>query len=347
MSRFIEFTDAERKFLKATASNDEVTRSKAVTQFLSVVGLPIREATLDGDTTAGIFNTVSLEPGVTPEFPLDPITPGTENEFRAYTNPGIGYIPERTISGNKIILSTIGITNSIDWPLKYAREARWDVISRAMEVFAAGFVKKRNDDSWHTILAAAVDRGMTIYDLAANAGQFTKRLFSLLKCAMARNSGGNSASMKRGKATDVWVSCEAIQEILNWDLSQIPDPVRAQFYNMSASENTTMDICGVKIHEMYELGIGQEYQDYYVNTLGGQLVPAAGSGGPTGHTDADVELGICLDLMNRDSFVFAQTQPLELFEDGNLHRAQKGGWYGWEEYGIGVLDSRRVLPISF
>lgn len=41
--------------------------------------------------------------------------------------------------------------------------------------------KKINDDAWHTLLAAGLDRNVVVYDSAATAGQFTKRLVSLMK----------------------------------------------------------------------------------------------------------------------------------------------------------------------
>ena len=349
MSRFNKLpSDEAANLLKATASADDVIRAKAISQFFDVIGVPIREAITDGDITGGIFSEFTLPPGVTPEFVLDPVRPGTENDYRAYTNPGIGTVPQRTAAGGKIILPTIDVMNSVDWPLKYSREARWDVVSRMMDVFVAGFVKKKNDDCWHTILKAAADRGMTIYDAAASAGQFTKRLFSMTKCAMARNGGGNAASTKRGRATNLWISCEAIQEILNWNVDQIPEAVRTQFYTMNTNDMVQMDVMGVKLHEMYELGVGQEYQDYYVNTLSASLVPDATNSGPAGHTTGDdEELGICLDLANRDSFVLANTMPLEIHEDPYLHRTQQAGVYGFAGWGVGVLDSRRVLACSF
>lgn len=339
--------DISDDVLKATASNDPLVRAKAITQFLNALQLPVRQAIFDGDLTSGIFNTEVLQPGTSPEVPVDVITPGTEGDYRAFTNPGKGYIPAVMGGGDKFTLSLISNTNAVEWDLDYVKNVRWAVISRYMEAMVAGFVKKRNDDCWHTILAAVADRGLTVYDAGASVGQFTKKLFSLARCAMARNGGGNGSSIKRGKMTDVWLSCEGIEEILNWNLDQIPDVVRAQMYSMSGNDNTTLDILKTKLHEMYELGVNQEYQNYYVNTLGGALVPIVGAT----HVAADVELAIGLDLLNRDSFVMLIAEELQLFEDGatggTLHRSQKGGAYGWEKYGVGVLDSRRVVALSY
>ena len=339
--------DLSTDLLKSTASTDPVVRAKAITEFFSAVQLPIRQAIFDGDNTSGIFNTTTLPPGVSPEIPVDTIAPGTEGDYRAFTNPGKGYIPAVMTSGDKFTLQTISDANAVEWDLEHARNARWDVISRYMEALTAGFVKKQNDNCWHTILAAAADRGLVIYDAAAPVGQFSKRLFSQARCAFARNAGGNTTSLKRGRMTDVWLSCEGIEEVLNWNLQDIPDSVRSQMYSMSGNDNTTIQVLKVTLHEMLELGPGQEYQDYYLNTLGGDLVPVIGST----HTAADVELAIALDLATRDSFIMLETQPLQLFQDGAegsaLHRSQKGGAYGWRRYGVGVLDSRRLSALSY
>ena len=55
-----------------------------------------------------------------------------------------------------------------------------------------------NDDGWHTLLVAGVDRNVLVYDADAADGQFTKRLISLMKTVMRRNAGGNTGSLKRG-----------------------------------------------------------------------------------------------------------------------------------------------------
>ena len=343
----IEKLDVSTALLKATADVDPVIRAKAITEFFSAVQLPVRQAIFDGDNTTGIFNTVTLAPGVSPEIPVDVIAPGTEGDYRAFTNPGKGYIPAVMSSGEKFTLQTIGDAGGVEWDLEHARNARWDIISRYMEALVAGFVKKQNDNCWNTILAAVADRALTVYDAGATVGQFTKKLFSLGRCAMARNAGGNQTSLKKGRMTDIWLSCEGIEEILNWNLDQVPDSVRSQLYSMSGNENTTLDILKVKLHEMYELGVGQEYQDYYLNTLGADLVPVIGST----HTVADVELAIALDLATRDSFVLMETQPLQIFKDGAegsaLRRSQKGGAYAWRKYGVGVLDTRRCMALSY
>lgn len=299
-------------------------------EFAKALELPLRQALLSGDILNGIFEPIQLAPGATPEFPLDFLAPGTEKDFVAYTLPNHGYIPERHVEGDYVMVPTYDIGASIDYLLKYARDARWDVVGRAMEVMEAQFVKKMNDDGWHTLLAAGVDRNIVVYDSDASAGQFTKRLVSLMKTVMRRNGGGNSASNNRGMLTDLYVSPEAMEDIRNWGIDQLDEVTRREIY--VAADGTLNRVFGVNLHDLDELGEGQEYQLFYSNTLSGSLGPSS-----------DVELVVGLDLRKSDSFIMPVRQPVQIFEDDTLHRQKRAGFYGWAEQGFAVLDNRRVL----
>ena len=221
---------------------------------------------------------------------------------------------------------------SIDWNLKYARDARWDVIGRAMEVFQAQFVKKLNDDGWHTLLASAVDRNIVVVDSDANPGQFTKRLVSLGKTVVRRNGGGNTTSINRGKLTDLFVSPEAIEDIRNWNVDQVDEFTRRDIF--LSEDGVLTRIFGVNLHDIDELGEGQEYQLYSIAQLGVTL-PAN-----------KVELLLGLDLRRRDSFVMPIREQVQVFEDDTLHRQKRGGIYGWAEQGFAALDNRRVILMA-
>jgi hypothetical protein len=276
-----------------------------------------------------------MEPGATPEFPLDLISPGLEGEHVAYTNPGHGRIPERAVEGDYVMIPTYSIASSVDYLLRFARDARWDVVSRAMQVMEAGFTKKMNDDGWHTILAAGVDRNILVYDADAVAGSFSKRLVSLMQVVMRRNSGGNSASSSRGRLTDLYVSPEALEDIRNWGETEVDEVTRREIYTSTDGGSAITRIFGVNLHDLDELGEGQEYQNFFANDLGGSLA-----------TDK-TELVVGLDQSTNDSFVMPVREDLRVYEDPALHRQQRAGFYGWAELGFGVLDNRRVILGSF
>jgi hypothetical protein len=298
-------------------------------EFAKALELPLRKGVLNGDILDDIFEPIQLAQSASPEFPLDFVAPGTEKDFVAYTIPNHGYIPQRHVEGDYVMVPTYDIGASIDYLLKYARDARWDVVGRAMEVLEAQFVKKMNDDGWHTLLAAGVDRNIIVFDNDATQGQFTKRLVSLMKTVMRRNGGGNSASQNRGMLTDLYVSPEAMEDIRNWGLDQVDEITRREIY--IAADGTLNRVFGINLHDRDELGVGQQYQTFYTNTLTGAL--------PSGKE----EVVVGLDLRRRDSFIMPVRQEVQIFEDDTLHRQKRAGFYGWAEQGFAVLDNRRVL----
>jgi hypothetical protein len=320
--------------LQRSGSSDKSVALDAQREIAKALELPLRKGIMFGDVVTDIYEKMVLEPGSQPEFPLDLLAPGTERDFTAYTNPGHGRIPERHVEGDYVMVNTYGITNSIDFLLRYAREARWDVVARAMQVLESGFVKKLNDDGWHTILAAAVDRNILVYDGDAAVGQFTKRLISLAKTVMLRNGGGNSVTAT-GRLTDLYMSPEAIEDIRNWGIDQLDETSRREVYQSTNDGVPMTRIFGVNLNGLFEFGDSQEYQNFFLNDLGGSL------GG------SRVELIVGLDLNARDSFVMPVKREVEIFEDEGLHRSQRQGYYGWAEVGFGVLDNRRVLAASF
>lgn len=296
---------------------------------------PLREGILDGDILSPFFSATPWPKGAAVEYELDFLAPGEEDLYIAYTNPGNGRIPERNIEGDFLTIPTYRVTNSIDWLLRHAEEARTDVVGRAGEVMRAGFVKKLNDDGFHTLLSAAADRNILVYDADANAGQFTKRLVSLMKVVMRRNGGGNSSSINRRKLTDIVISPEGVEDIRNWNLDQIDEVTRREF--MLMPDGRIPSIFQVRLHDYDEFGTGQEYQNYYTNNLSGVLA------------NGDEELILGLDLTNagQKSFVMPLKQQLEVFADPMLHRQQRAGFYGWMQVGFGVLDNRYLILGSY
>lgn len=328
-----EEREAFARLLRDSGSTNRAVAEPAQFTLAKAIELPLRQGVLVGDVVRFIYEAVPIAPGASIEWPLDLLAPGEEDEFVAFTNPGNGRIPERSVEGDYVMIPTYSIASSIDWLLKFAREARFDIVGRAIQVLEASVVKKINDDGWHTLITAAADRNILVYDADASAGQFTKRLISLMKVVMRRNGGGNTASVKRGRLTDVFLSPEAIEDIRNWGVDQVDDVTRREIF-LSEDGGITR-IYNTNLHDMDEFGQGQEYQNFYSNQLGAAL------------QTSDVELVVGVDLVNKDSFVMPIKQEFEMYPDPTLHRQQREGYYGWGDYGFAVLDNRRVVLGSF
>jgi hypothetical protein len=300
------------------------------------LNVPLRSGVLVGDNVRSLYTQVPLGPGeYFLEYPLDILAPGEEGEYIAYTQPGTGTVAERHIEGDYVRVPTFKLQNALDWDLKFMEQANYPVMSRILEIYQAGYVVKINNDGWSTIISAAADRNVMVYDADASAGQFTKRLVSLGKIVMRRNGGGNATSMKRAKLTDIFGSPEMGEDIRNWGIDQLDDISRNRIYTASDGSGELTRIFDVNIHELDEFGENQVYQQFFTEQLGGAV------------ETSDVELAIGIDMLNRDSFVMPVKQEVQVFNDESQHRRKRAGIYGWCEVGFGVLDSRRVIALSF
>lgn len=330
-----------KQLLKDSVSNDPTVASKASYALKAALSMPLKKGILFGDTVSGIYQMVPFEPGVPVEFPLDIVGAAQVKLHIAYTVPHEGYIPQRTVEADYLTVKTYRIATSIDWSREVAKFARWDVVGRAMAVAEAGLVRKRNNDGWHTILAAALDRGVSIYDSTAASGLFTKRLISLAQVVMRRNAGGNSTSINRGRLTHVVMSPESLQDIRSWDVTQIDEITRREIFLAGDDTYSLTKIFGVTLVDLDELGDGQEYDEYWVNTLGGTI------------PGSKTEIAIGLDLTNglNDSFIMPwirqdNGQAFEMHEDPTLLRHNRAGFYMWGRYGVSVLDNRRIIALG-
>ena len=331
--KFFEPTPEMNELLVRAGSLQREESLSATAELAKALELPLRKGVMSGNILDGIFEAIRLESGSTSEFPLDFLAPGTEKDFVAYTIPNHGRIPERHVEGDYVMVPTYDVGASIDWLLKYARDARWDIVGRAMGVMESQFVKKANDDGWHTIISAGVDRNIMVYDADAASGVFSKRLVSLMKTVMRRNGGGNSTSINRGELTDLYLSPEGIEDIRNWGVDEVDPVTRRELITQEGG--LLIRIFQVNLHDLDELGEGQEYENFYSSDLSGSL--------PTG----DNEILVGLDLRMDDSFVHPIREDVQIFEDDTMHRQRRAGLYGWAEHGFAVLDNRRVLLGSF
>lgn len=317
------------KILRASAHMDKNIAMEAMRLLAARIETPIRQGIMSANNLNGIFTVIPLEYGSTLEMPLHFLQPGTEKDFNAYAIPNAGRIPEKAIEGDYVMIPTYAIGGAIDWLEKFSLQARWDVMSDGLELLQAMMVKKMNDDGWHTILAAAVDRNVVVYDSDAANGLFTKRLVQLMKTTMRRNGGGNAGSLNRFKLTHIALSPEALEDMRSWGVDQVDEITRREIY--TAADGTFSRVFGVNLIDLDEFGEGQEYQNYLVNELGAALV------------GSDTEFCVGLDLSKSNTFIMAQQRPVTVYEADDLKRQFRQGFYARADLGFGVMDNRALL----
>lgn len=329
----IKDNETLKKLFNQTASENHTEAAKAQMQFAKALTTPLRQGVMAGNNFGIVFTEDPVEPGMPVEYPLDLLAPGTEKDFSAFTISNAGYIPQRSVSGDYIMVPLYPIANAIDWNLAYAKRAHWGVASRALQVMRDGFTEKLNNDAWHVLISAAADRNICVYDGDAPQGMFTKRLVSLSKVIMERNGGGNATSVNKGQLTDIFLSPEGLEDIRNWNVDQVDDITRREIF--LAGDDGITRIYNVNLHKLVELGVGQPYQTYLTSTLSGSL------------QTNDVELAIGVDLSKDDSFMMPTDESMKIFPDPALHRHMKEGYYGWMTTGFAVLDTRRIIAMSY
>jgi hypothetical protein len=331
-----------KHLLKDSVSSDPIVAGAATHQLQAAISAgPLKKGVLYGDIVTGIFTMQAFEAGVPIVYPLDIVGASDVRFHVAYTVPFTGYTPQRTVEGDYLAVKTYKIATSIDWSREMAEWSRWDVVGRAMQVAEAGVVRKRNNDGWHTILAAAVDRNISISDTSAANGLFTKRLVALAQTVMRRNAGGNSTSIDKGRLSHIAISPESLQDIRSWDLTQVDDVTRREIFLGSDDMMSLTKIFGVTLIDIDELGVGQEFQKYYNNTLAATT------------PNSKDEIAIGLDLINgaQDSFLMPWVkrengQFFQMHEDPVLLRLGRKGFFGEGRMGSVVLDNRRVIILG-
>lgn len=319
--------------LAGTWEKPEVCRAARL-ELAKALELPLREGIFPGNIIDNIFQQMQFQYGQQIEFPTSPYAPGTEKEYVAFTIPRFGSLGQKYINGDYVSVPTYEIAGVISVEMRYARDARWDVVGSMMNVLEAQVVKKMNDDGWHLLMATAADRNIMVYDSNANSGQFTKKLISLGKTVMRRNGGGNSTSINRGRLTDLFLSPEGQEDMRNWGIDQIDEVSRREIYLADDNSDTLQRIFGVNLHDMDELGEGQEYQNYFLNELQGTLI------------NGDLELLIGMDLSKNDSFLMPVRAPFTVIEDTQVAMQRAISYYGIADIGFAALDNRRIITLS-
>ena len=338
MARFLKEPGPRMiELLKRAGDNDVAVAAQGRHELAKALELPLRKGMLRGDITGDIFEEEFLQPGVTAEYPLDLLTPGTEDEYTAYTIPAQGRIPEMHVQGDYVMVPTFEVGTSIDFATKYARDARWNVLGRAMQVMEGSVVRKKNSDAWRTIITAGYNRFLNVYDDKVIPGFFSKRLVELMKTVMRRQAGGNSTSVNRGKLERLYTSPEALGDIRTWDNTQVDPFTRRDLY--VADDLDQINIFGVNIRAIDELGFGQEFQTYYDTTLGATM-PTYSIGGAS---QTKLEIIVGLDLSHEGTFMNPVRQAFQIQEDDTFKRQRRISMWGYLEHGFMASDSRRVL----
>lgn len=298
-----------------------------------------------------LFAVENLAAGAQAVYPV-----AEDFEVPVWVLPGLGYAAQNFIEGigEEVYVPTFTINASADWKITYARDSRLDVVSRAIARVAKDLANYEEECGWRVIMPAATSafsgkgllgsRPAPIYEVApasTGAGYLSKELINKMIVGFKRTGR---------TLTDLYVSPEDAADIREWTDTDIDPVTRREIFQAAGMGK----IWNVVMHEVQHLGAtgmyningtGSEYGKFVAsaNTFNAYTIDSPNVTAADGTVTTLGETQILgFDMTTNDSLVMPVRKAYEAYDDPTLLRVQKQGFFGWQEFGMGILDSRML-----
>ena len=307
-------TPEQVEHIKAIGSRDASVAREASEAFAAFLGPVIEKVLLTAGTASQIYVDSAFDEDDSPSYPLDLYHGDGEGHVTVWSQHMAGGLPTSQVEGmQEIKIATYRLDSAVSFNKRYARRARLDVVSKALERMANEVLIKQERNAWAVILKALADAETTIthtteagasaamkHVIHANAlGSFglqdLNNLMTHTKRLNESFSGQTPIAPYSTGVTDLYVSPEIKAMIrafaynpmyTDTDTTQaLPDNVREDIYRAAGMQS----IYGVNIVELVELGAGRKYNTLWsatADTAGGNLETFLDDVDPGGSTTA-------------------------------------------------------------
>jgi hypothetical protein len=212
---------------KSTADNLEIRQS-----FAASLSVPILKAVAPETSVRDIFQVDELPNGALAEYPID-----LDDIETAVVMPRIGAVPQNLVVGDSLIIPTFEVSNSVEWKLTFVRDARFNIVERALQKLAESFVRAEEKAGWDTI-RGAIDSTNT---LVTTETTLSRKLFNELVTEM-RAKGASEPNV-------IYVSPRLASDIRDWGANEIDETTRRDIFKAGGMGS----IYGVRIQELRSL----------------------------------------------------------------------------------------------
>jgi len=375
-------TPEQVELIKAIGSRDQNVAREASEAFAAFLGPVIEKVLLTAGTASQIYVDSAYDEDDSPSYPLDLYHGEGEGHVTVWSQHMAGGLPTSQVEGmREIKIATYRLDSAVSFNKRYARRARLDVISKALERMAQEVLIKQERNAWSVILKALNDAstGGTKHVLAnASAGKFGLADLNNLMVHNTRInesfSGHTPVAPYSNGITDLYVSPEIKSMVRAFAYNPINTSGADAAFNQTLPENVREDIYrsagmqsiyGVNLVELVELGAGKKY-----NTLFNDFA-IANADGTTLNSGNDnlytVLNGINWDntldqlLIGVDNSKGAFIRPVARQHDYqgngtftalpdeqfNMYgsRVEKTGFYGFLEEGRICIDARAIAGL--
>jgi len=374
MNLKLKNTPEQVELIKAMGSKDQAAAREAQEAFAAFLGPVVAEVIKQAGTAGNIYSDAPFDEDDSPSFPLDLFYNETDNHISVWSQSMAGGLPSSHIEGmSELKLATYRLDSAVSLHRRYARRARLDVVSKAIERMAQEILVKQERNAWAVILKALYEAvsGTAVRHLSKAGGHVMdstatgvfqlddlNRMMTLMRRINESWAAGTpDLSSSRG-LTDLYMSPEGIEQVRAFAYQPmntrhgaeatttagyatsvaLPDSIRESVYHAAG----TASIYGVAINEMNEFGASSKY-----NTL----FNAAALGSATDN-DVAGELIVGIDA-SRGAFIRPVAVQAEsggtfsaLADDQWSMRSDKLGWYGFLEEGRVCIDARAVIGMD-
>ena len=370
-------TPEQIELIKAIGSRNPAVSREASESFAAFLGPVIQKVLMSAGTASQVYTDAEYDEDDSPSYPLDLYYGQADNHVSVWSQNVAGGLPTSQIEGmQELKISTYRLDSAVSFNKQYARKARLDVLSSAIERMANEVLIKQERNAWAVILKALAEarttpKGGSAFKHVISSGAVGEFVLNDLNRLMTRSkrlnesySGNTAVAPYSNGITHLYISPEMKEKIRAFAFNPlrthenatvnnsqaVPDSVREQIFRSAGSE----ELFGVKLVELIELGISKKY-----NTLFGTFTASAITAGGQGETpntafahDAD-EILVGID-QSRGAFIRPVARQAEsggtftsLPDDQfAVNRVDKVGFYGFLEEGRVCIDSRAVAGLA-
>ena len=355
-------TPEQVELIKAIGSKNATVSREAGEAFAAFLGPVVQQVLQQAATANQIFTDAPFDEDDSPSYPLDLYYQTGANHVQVWSQSVAGGLPSSQVTGmQELKIATYRLDSAVSFGKTYARKARLDIISKAIERMAQEILVKQERNAWAVVLKALAEGSTNSVKHAfgsASAADFTLALLSDLMTRSKRINeswaGGTPSASSSNGMTDLYVSPEVKGNIRSFAFNAVtnsntdlPSGVREEIYRSAGSQ----EIFGIVINELMELGVGKKYNTLF-DTLAGSTTYTTFAGASAATFAATDELIVGIDN-SKGAFirpVARQSETGNTFvaipdDQYNVSRADKAGFYGSLEEGRVCIDSRAVVGI--
>ena len=373
-------TPEQVELIKALGSRNASVSREANEAFAAFIGPVVSKVLNEAGTSSAIYADSEFDQDDNPSYPLDLYYNTDKGFISVWQQNMAGGIPssDAHVPVQELKIMTYRLDSAVHLHKKYARKARLDVVSKAVERMAQEVLIKQERNAWSVIMkglaeaatlngrsSTASTSGALRHLLTSNQdGATSKFVLQDLNDLMVRMkrvnvgfAGGTPADYNARGLTDLWVSPEVKSQIRAFAYNAIrtddaadaanaqnmPDAARMAIWGAAGMES----IYGVAVHELIELGKSQRYNalfETFFDTVGTAITNIDGSSNSlSDFATATNEVLVGLDL-GRDAFI----RPVARDADtgGTFVALPDDQWYATrsEKAGFyGSLEEGRLL----